>query len=103
MSNLNTILNNAVAAEDVPFVVAMTGNSGGVTWSGEAGERTPGVAATNDTVFRIFSMTKAVGSAAAMILIDRGQLILERLIEKLDDFCVAFHGDYSVKLPMCAR
>ena len=83
MSNLNTILNNAVAAEDVPFVVAMTGNSGGVTWSGEAGERTPGVAATNDTVFRIFSMTKAVGSAAAMILIDRGQLSFDTPVEEI--------------------
>ncbi len=58
MSNLNAILNDAVSAGDVPFVVAMVGNSSGVTWSGVAGNRAPGMAATEDTVFRVFSMTK---------------------------------------------
>ena len=60
--------------QDVPFLVGMVGDAGGVIWSGAAGERSPGQAATVDTVFRIFSMTKAVGSTAAMILIDRGKL-----------------------------
>jgi CubicO group peptidase (beta-lactamase class C family) len=32
---------------------------------------------TPDTVFRLFSMTKAVGSVAAMILIERGQLSID--------------------------
>ena len=83
MKDLNTILSNAVAAGDIPFVVAMSGNSNGVTWSGVAGERTPGLAATEDTVFRIFSMTKAIGSTAAMILIDRGKLNLDTPIEEI--------------------
>ena len=56
MEDLNTILNDAVTAGDVPFVVAMLGNSSAVTWSGAAGERAAGQAATEDTVFRIFSM-----------------------------------------------
>ena len=55
MSDLNTILSDAVTAGDVPFVVAMSGSSNGVTWSGAAGDRAPGKAATEDTVFRIFS------------------------------------------------
>lgn len=83
MSDLNTILSDAVTAGDVPFVVAMSGNSNGVTWSGAAGERIPGVAATEDTVFRIFSMSKAVGSTAAMILIDRGKLIPDTPVEEI--------------------
>jgi CubicO group peptidase (beta-lactamase class C family) len=83
MSALNTILNDAVSAGDVPFVVAMTGNSSDVTWSGVAGDRAAGVATTEDTVFRIFSMTKAVGSTAAMILIDRGKLNLDTPIEEI--------------------
>ncbi|NNF78305.1 MAG: beta-lactamase family protein, partial [Rhizobiales bacterium] len=36
-----------------------------------------GQAAAEDTVFRIFSMTKAIGSTAAMILIDRGKLAFD--------------------------
>ena len=77
MKDLNAILSNAVTAGDVPFVVAMSGNSGSVTWSGVAGDQSPGRSANEDTVFRIFSMTKGVGSTAAMILIDRGKLSLD--------------------------
>lgn len=74
MTTLQTIIDDAVAAQAAPFVVAMVANGDGVLWSGEAGDRAPGVAATNDTVFRIFSMTKAIGALSAMILIDRGKL-----------------------------
>ncbi|MFV9502985.1 MAG: serine hydrolase domain-containing protein [Oscillochloridaceae bacterium umkhey_bin13] len=77
MGDLHAILDDAVAANAVPFVVAMTGNSQGTTWSGAAGERAPGAPASEDTVFRIFSMTKAIGSTAAMILIDRGKLSMD--------------------------
>ncbi len=74
MVDLDAVVSEAVAAGEAPFLVAMTGNSGGVTWQGTAGERAPGAPATVDTVFRIFSMTKAIGSTAAMILMDRGRL-----------------------------
>jgi methyl acetate hydrolase len=74
MAELERILSDAVAAEHVPFVVGMTGNSTGTIWSGAAGNARAGVPAQVDTVFRIFSMTKAVGSTAAMILVDRGKL-----------------------------
>ncbi len=99
MKDLNAILSNAVTAGNVPFVVAMSGNSSGVTWSGVAGERVPGLAATEDTVFRIFSMTKAVGSTAAMILIDRGKLSpdtpVEEILPQFADIKVldGFNGD----------
>ncbi len=74
MPELNRILTEAVAAEHVPFVVGMTGNAAGMTWSGAAGDARAGMPAQIDTVFRIFSMSKAVGSTAAMILMDRGKL-----------------------------
>ncbi len=77
MSNMDDVLNNAVAAGDVPFVVAMAANSDGVTYSGAAGQASEGRAAGEDTAFRVFSMTKAVGSVAAMILIDRGRLSMD--------------------------
>jgi Beta-lactamase len=74
MGELDDVINNAVAAHDAPFLVAMVGKSDGATWSGTAGDSTVDQPAALDTVFRIFSMTKAVGSTAAMILIERGRL-----------------------------
>ena len=74
MAELDRILADAVAAEHVPFAVGMVGNAAGVIWSGAAGDARSGTPAQRDTVCRIFSMTKAVGSTAAMILIDRGKL-----------------------------
>jgi methyl acetate hydrolase len=72
--DLQRALDTAVAGQQVPFAVGMTAKAAGVTFSGAAGEAAPGRKAAADTVFRIFSMTKAVGSTAAMMLIDRGLL-----------------------------
>jgi CubicO group peptidase (beta-lactamase class C family) len=83
MSELKQVIDDAVARQDLPFAVAMTANANGVTWSGAAGERSPGQAATPDTVFRIFSMTKAVGCTAAMILMDRGKLRPDTPVESV--------------------
>lgn len=77
MTGLTSVLENAVAAQDVPFAVAMTATSNGVTFSGAAGMATPDREAAENTAFRIFSMTKGIGSLAAMILIERGQLSLD--------------------------
>ncbi|MCV6585421.1 MAG: beta-lactamase family protein [Marinibacterium sp.] len=74
---MDQVLNDAVARGAVPFVVAMAGNADGVWYSGAAGDATAGRAAGEDTVFRIFSMTKGIGSLAAMILIDRGRLSMD--------------------------
>jgi methyl acetate hydrolase len=83
MSELNTVIDDAVSKRHAPFLVAMTGNTDGITWAGAAGERSPGAPATTDTVFRIFSMTKAVGSMAAMILMDRGRLSADATVESI--------------------
>ena len=77
MSNMDNVLTQAVTAGDVPFAVAMAGNAAGIQYSGAAGHAAEGRAAGEDTVFRIFSMTKAIGSLAAMILIDRGKLSMD--------------------------
>lgn len=83
MSKFDEVLTRAVSSGAVPGLVAMTGSAAGVKWSGAAGERAPGQAMTVDTVFRIFSMTKAVGSTAAMILIDRGKLDPDATVESI--------------------
>ena len=74
---IDAVLNDAVAAQDVPFVVAMSGSSAGVNYSGSAGNAAEGRAAAEDTVFRIFSATKAVGSLAAMMMVDRGKMSMD--------------------------
>ena len=82
MSAKQDVLDKAVADGDAPFLVAMTANADGVTWTGASGEAAPGRAAGPDTVYRIFSMTKAVGSTAAMMLIDRGEIGMDDPVDK---------------------
>lgn len=77
MNALDGALATALARGEVPFAVAMTANAGGITWSGTAGEAGAG------SIFRIYSMTKAIGSLAAMILIDRGRLSLDTPVAEI--------------------
>ncbi|WP_299630224.1 serine hydrolase domain-containing protein [uncultured Roseobacter sp.] len=74
---IDGILQSAVDAGDVPFVVAMAANASSVVYSGAFGPASQGRVAQENTVFRIFSMTKSVGSVAAMVLIDRGALSMD--------------------------
>ncbi|TWT10095.1 serine hydrolase [Reyranella sp. CPCC 100927] len=83
MSAKDQVIATAVANQDVPFAVAMAGNAKGVTYAGAAGDAAPGRKAALDTVFRIFSMTKAVGTTAAMILVDRGKLDVDTPVEDI--------------------
>lgn len=83
MAELNRVIDEAVARQDLPFAVAMTANADSVTWSGAAAEAAPAKAAAQGTVFRIFSMTKAVGSTAAMNLMDRGKLKPDTMVESV--------------------
>ena len=75
--SLDEVLAGVVEAEQVPFVVGMTANPDGVTFQGAAGMASAERPADTDTVFRIFSMTKAIGGLAAAILVDRGELSLD--------------------------
>jgi len=83
MHELIQIIENSVSRNDLPFAVAMVEDRHGVWWSGAAGEASPGRAATVDTIFRAYSMTKAIGSTAAMILMDRGQLDPDATVESI--------------------
>ncbi len=83
MTKMDDVLTAAVEAGDLPFVVAMAGNSEGITYSGAAGQAAAGREAGEDTAFRIFSMTKGIGSLAAMILIDRGKLSMETPVAEI--------------------
>src|SRR5260370_12372100 len=76
---------------DVPGVVAAAATADGVIFEGGFGKRdlTTGAPMTADTVVWIASMTKAVTSACAMQLVERGRLSLD--------------GDTAAILPQLGR
>jgi CubicO group peptidase (beta-lactamase class C family) len=75
----DSVLKDAVSKGDVPGVVAAATDAKGTTYEAGFGKRIQGEAAdmTPDTVAWIASMTKAVTSAAAMQLVERGTLSLD--------------------------
>lgn len=76
----DALLANAVTGEArVPGVVAMVTDRRHTVYEGAAGERLlgGGAAMTTDTVFRIFSCTKAIAGVAVMQLVEEGRLDLD--------------------------
>lgn len=85
MKSLDKVLADAVAEKRTPGVVVSVATRQGVVYAGAAGERAlgGGVPMTTDTVFRAFSMTKAVGAVAAAKAIEDGLLTLETPVEEV--------------------
>lgn len=83
MKAMDRILEECVAAGRTPGVVVSVATRDGVAYEGAAGVRAFGgdEKMTMDTVFRAFSMTKAVGAAAAAKAIEDGLLTLETPVE----------------------
>lgn len=83
MQSIARILEDHVAAGRTPGVVASVATREGVAFEGAAGVRALGgdQPMTMDTVFRAFSMTKAVGAAAAAKAIEDGLLSLDTPVE----------------------
>ena len=76
---VDKLLKDAVSNGDVPGVVATATDTKGMTYEGGFGKRVLGDAAdmTPDTVVWIASMTKAITGAAAMQLVEKGELSLD--------------------------
>ncbi len=79
-SQADQVLREAAEAGAVPGVVAMAATRQGPVYQGAFGKSAlpSGAAMTADTVFWIASMTKAITSTAAMQLVERGKLALDR-------------------------
>ena len=87
-SGVDQVLERAVEAGEVPGVVALAADDGGVIYEGAFGKRAldNDPAMSLDTVFWIASMTKAVTSVAAMQLVEQGSISLdEPLSERLPE------------------
>ncbi len=76
---IDQVLKAAIDRGDVPGVVAMAATRDGPIYEGCFGSRAlpDGAAMTADSVFWIASMTKAVTSTAAMLLVEQGKLALD--------------------------
>jgi CubicO group peptidase (beta-lactamase class C family) len=77
---IDRVLQQAVDAGEVPGVVAVAADDGGVIYQGAFGRRSlaSNDAMTADTVFRIASMTKAITATAAMQMVEAGKLALDQ-------------------------
>ena len=83
---IDEAIEEGVSSGAAPGVVALAmAADGRVLYEGAEGVRglTDGVAMTNDTVFRIFSMTKAVASTAAALLVEDGKLSLDTPVAEI--------------------
>ncbi len=79
MSGIDRALEDGVRAGMTPGVVGMVAGRDGVRYAGAFGQRGVDDPApmTVDTVFRLFSMSKAIGSLAALKLVEAGSLDLD--------------------------
>ncbi len=79
-ASIDQVLQQAVASGEVPGVVAVAADDGGVIYQGAFGRRSlaSDAAMSLDTVFRIASMTKAITATAAMQMVEQGKLALDQ-------------------------
>lgn len=79
MRALEQVIEEAVADGRVPGAVAMVADRSGVIHASAHGKRAAGAAEamTLDATFRLFSMTKAVASVAALRLVEEGLIGLD--------------------------
>ena len=83
--NPDDLLRRAAEAADVPGVVAMAATAERPIYAGAFGRRwlPDGPPMTLDTVFWLASMTKAITSTAALLLVEKGKLELDGPIGKV--------------------
>lgn len=83
MKHLDEVLERAVKSGAAAGIVAGVATGKSIVYQGAAGRHSSAApdAMTIDTIFRIFSMTKAVGGVAAAKLVEQGLLDLDATVE----------------------
>jgi methyl acetate hydrolase len=90
LAHIDAGLHAAVAAQQVPGVVAIAATENGILYEGAFGSRrlsggpANDAAMTRNTVFRIASMVKLITSVAAMRLVEQGKLSLDGPLPEVD-------------------
>lgn len=84
LERLSTAIRERVASGHIPGAVALVSRHGKVAYFESFGQRDPasGAPMTNDSIFRIYSMTKAIVSVGVMMLWEEGRLLLGDPISK---------------------
>jgi methyl acetate hydrolase len=84
-AQIDKILSQMSEAKEIPGAVAIAARGNDIIYQGAFGKRDLGkdAAMSLDSVFWIFSLTKAITAAAAMQLVEQGKLSLDAPIGKL--------------------
>ena len=84
LARIGEVMRGEVAKGRVPGAVALVVRHGKLAWFDCLGVRDPasGAPMQNDTIFRIYSMTKPIVSVAAMMLWEEGRFFLNDPIAK---------------------
>jgi methyl acetate hydrolase len=86
VSRIDSMLQAATRAGEVPGVVALAATGDGTIYEGSFGWRRlrDGPAMTRDTVFRVASMVKLMTSVAALQLVEQNRLSLDAPVPEID-------------------
>ena len=76
LAAIGAALEAAVANDSFPGAVVMVARKGKLVYSAAVGSQTPSVEMSEDSIFRIYSMTKPLVSVAAMMLFEEGKIQL---------------------------
>jgi CubicO group peptidase (beta-lactamase class C family) len=89
LARIDAYLKNEIAGNKIPGAVMMIERDGKTVYFSSFGVRDPGTKEpmTPDTIFRIYSMSKPITTAAAMMLVEEGKLQLD---DPLSKFIPAF-------------
>jgi CubicO group peptidase (beta-lactamase class C family) len=84
LEKIGEFFKNEVATGKIPGAIVLIEQHGKPVYHEFFGVRDPAtkLPMTDDTIFRIFSMTKPITSVAAMMLVDQGRLKLDDPVEK---------------------
>jgi len=84
LNRIGTALSGEIERRRLPGAVALVARRGRLAYLESFGVRDPktGAAMTDDTIFRIYSMTKPLVSVAAMMLLEEGRILLADPIAK---------------------
>lgn len=77
ISHIDTLLGGFIRNGQLPLVSAMVCRGGRRIYRFQQGEYQPQRPVGDDTLFRIFSMTKVITTTALLILYERGQILLD--------------------------
>ena len=84
LARLGRVMQNEVQRGRVPGAVALVARRGQLAYHESFGQRDPasGAPMARDSIFRIYSMTKPIVSAAAMMLWEEGRFLLNDPVSK---------------------